>query len=214
MDLFKFYMRNGTIVKCIGESASDAITRAGFGGGWLRLLDFYTEGLDGPTYFFNRETREWNKRINLRFTMAPADINEKIKRSDEAVFVIDRFDPSYVREMVGDLSKVGRIEFNDERGHAIYLNLYEGELLLHGDPMERGIKWFNYVGFAEFYYSFNVFEDYHYVSNGGWYFPLDSVQKAFEYWLNSAAKGMIFPDRKSHPEGSCSLDDIPTNYSI
>ena len=80
MDLFKFYMRNGNIVKCIGESASDAITRAGFG--------------------------------------------------------------------------------------------------------------------------------------GGWYFPLDSVQKAFEYWLNSAAKGMIFPDRKSHPEGSCSLDDIPTNYSI
>ena len=214
MKLFTFYWLNGKVTESYGDDLDGALTNAGHGSYYASVaLDFYTEDKPRERHYYDKEARQWVARRKLRFTMAPPAINANIQTIGEITHIIDRFDPQLIRELVGDLSTVGTIDFNDVNGNVIYLAIRDGGIYYGGNESPGRIrKKYHYVGFAEYYnhgYDEESADEYHYLSNGGWYFPIDSEQQAFEAWLDAAAKGTLFPGRQSQPEGSCSFDELP-----
>lgn len=63
MEKFTLYWRDGKREVVEGYDCADAMTRAGYGGGAVRALDFYATG-DCDRYWWDGEGREWhNKEI-------------------------------------------------------------------------------------------------------------------------------------------------------
>lgn len=58
---FTFYWRTGKREVFQGRDPADALNRAGYGGGAIRALDFYTEG-NNTDYEWVEETREWRTK--------------------------------------------------------------------------------------------------------------------------------------------------------
>jgi hypothetical protein len=44
-----------------GETIANAFSRAGYGGGAMSALDFYSEGED-DSYEYNKENKRWEKK--------------------------------------------------------------------------------------------------------------------------------------------------------
>lgn len=61
MKKFTYYWHDGKRDVFEGESAADAITKAGYGGGILGALDFYAEG-DNTKYEWDTQTRKWIRK--------------------------------------------------------------------------------------------------------------------------------------------------------
>lgn len=62
---YTLFWRTGDREIIRGSDASDAIKRAGYGGGALRALDFYAAG-DCTDYIWNTEARNWDMTPEYR----------------------------------------------------------------------------------------------------------------------------------------------------
>jgi hypothetical protein len=61
---FTLYWRTGDREIVHGRDVAEAMTRAGYGGGSVRELDFYANG-DNDNYVWNPAERKWN---NTKFS--------------------------------------------------------------------------------------------------------------------------------------------------
>ena len=59
--LYRFYWKDGKMDFFHGDTVKEALTNAGYGAGALAALDFY-ESTPEPTYEWNKETRNWDKK--------------------------------------------------------------------------------------------------------------------------------------------------------
>jgi len=55
---FTFYWRTGKREVFFGRDPAEALNNAGYGGGAIRALDFYSAG-DNHDYRWTEDTREW-----------------------------------------------------------------------------------------------------------------------------------------------------------
>ena len=58
---YTFFWRDGKRDVFEGTSPADALTKAGYGGGIISSLDFYSPGNDND-WKWNKEEREWHKK--------------------------------------------------------------------------------------------------------------------------------------------------------
>lgn len=65
MNKFTFYWKTGDREVFDGESAGDALTRAGYSHGALRALDFYATG-KCEDYQWDKERRKWVKAAQVK----------------------------------------------------------------------------------------------------------------------------------------------------
>jgi len=59
LDRYTFFWIGGRRTMCEGHGPADALTRAGYGNGALKALDFYMPG-DIKDYVWDKETQNWN----------------------------------------------------------------------------------------------------------------------------------------------------------
>lgn len=60
--LYRFYWLDGVTTVQEGTSVEDAFSKAGYGAGAIRALDFYDVDKAEPTYSWDSETRNWVKK--------------------------------------------------------------------------------------------------------------------------------------------------------
>lgn len=60
MKKYTLFWRTGNREVVTGNDPADAMNKAGYGGGSIRALDFYSSG-DCNDYVWNKETRYWDK---------------------------------------------------------------------------------------------------------------------------------------------------------
>ena len=56
---FTFFWLDGKRTMCVGDDPADALTKAGYGGGAVRALDFFAYG-DNKDYVWNSNAHEWD----------------------------------------------------------------------------------------------------------------------------------------------------------
>lgn len=62
MKNFIIYWFDGTTSSIKGNSIEDAFTKAGYGAGAVRAVDFYEEGTENTNYEYSKKEHTW-KRI-------------------------------------------------------------------------------------------------------------------------------------------------------
>ena len=61
------YWLDGMKEEAYGDNVIDAVTRAGYGGGAIRALDFYSDDTDQDEYVYNKTKKEWqNPKLQER----------------------------------------------------------------------------------------------------------------------------------------------------
>ena len=61
------YWLDGMKEEAYGDNVIDAVTRAGYDGGAIRALDFYSDDTDQDEYVYNKTEKEWqNPKLQER----------------------------------------------------------------------------------------------------------------------------------------------------
>lgn len=61
---FTYFWLTGKKEVLVGESASDALNKAGYSEGALRALDFYVKG-DDDSYKWSEDNHSWIKKLKI-----------------------------------------------------------------------------------------------------------------------------------------------------
>lgn len=80
---FTFFWRDGKREVLAGSDAADALSRAGYGGGALRALDFHAKG-DNDEYEYDSTARDWNPKPDSAFGRELARIRAASSPTDAA----------------------------------------------------------------------------------------------------------------------------------
>lgn len=68
MKTFTLFWLSGTTELVEGNDPADAMTKAGYGNGALRALDFYSEGDKREEYGWDKENRTWRSKMINQMT--------------------------------------------------------------------------------------------------------------------------------------------------
>ena len=62
-NLYRFYWLDGTTTVWEGYAPEEALTKAGYGAGAVRALDFYETNEPEQNYFWNTEEKIWRMKV-------------------------------------------------------------------------------------------------------------------------------------------------------
>lgn len=163
---FTVYWLGGTVSCICGESIEQAFNHAGYGGGSLRAVDWYDEGIS-TTHWYDKEKKTWVKYLEI-----------EIKISDFLLMDIE------------DLSRImnthNNITVKFDNDDIVVLNRTWGSFYLNDQTC-----WVNYIeiSFGEYFkgtYSGDSDDEensHHYMMANGQYFAPDNLPHALDAFM-------------------------------